>query len=352
MAADQVLSMEVVLPDGRFVTINEDHYPDLYWAIRGGGGSTFGVVVSAVVAAYPKIPISSVSYNFTTGTPGTNISADAFWAGMQAFWDTFLPNNEAGHYCYFKLTCATPDQIGNCTFSTIAHFAPNSTAPQLRQHQSPLFTRLSALGFPVEPVYSEYPSLYTAFAATFPVSGETAGGTTNHVGSRLFPRSNWASPPLLSATASAIRRSVEAGGKMIAYNVRAAPNPRVNQTNAVNPAWRAATMFAMMADPHPAGASVETIVEKSEELLRLMEHWREVTPGAGSYLNEGDINEPGFRQAFYGEEGYERLYGIKRRYDPTGTFYAATGVGSEDWYVTGQVELYPTSNGRLCRVRK
>jgi FAD/FMN-containing dehydrogenase len=39
MAADQVLSMEVVLPNGRFVTANENSNPDLYWALRGGGGS-------------------------------------------------------------------------------------------------------------------------------------------------------------------------------------------------------------------------------------------------------------------------------------------------------------------------
>lgn len=38
MGADQVLSMEVVLPNGRFVTVDEDSYPDLYWALRGGGG--------------------------------------------------------------------------------------------------------------------------------------------------------------------------------------------------------------------------------------------------------------------------------------------------------------------------
>lgn len=39
MGADQVLSMDVVLPDGRYVTVHEDSHPDLYWALRGGGGS-------------------------------------------------------------------------------------------------------------------------------------------------------------------------------------------------------------------------------------------------------------------------------------------------------------------------
>ncbi len=38
LAADQILSLEVVLPCGKFVTVDANHYPDLYWALRGGGG--------------------------------------------------------------------------------------------------------------------------------------------------------------------------------------------------------------------------------------------------------------------------------------------------------------------------
>lgn len=38
LAADQVLALEVVLANGRFVTVTEDTHPDLFWAIRGGGG--------------------------------------------------------------------------------------------------------------------------------------------------------------------------------------------------------------------------------------------------------------------------------------------------------------------------
>jgi FAD/FMN-containing dehydrogenase len=38
LAADQVLALEVVLASGRFVTVTEETDPDLFWAIRGGGG--------------------------------------------------------------------------------------------------------------------------------------------------------------------------------------------------------------------------------------------------------------------------------------------------------------------------
>ncbi len=71
-------------------------------------------------------------------------------------------------------------------------------------------------------------------------------------------------------------------------------------------------------------------------------------PGAGAYMAEADINEPNFQQAFYGSN-YNRLYTLKQQYDPHGLFYTPTGVGSEDWVVTNQVDWIPTQNGKLCK---
>ncbi len=52
LTIDNLLEADMVLADGSAVTVNKDQHPDLFWAIRGGGGN-FGIVTSFKFQAHP-----------------------------------------------------------------------------------------------------------------------------------------------------------------------------------------------------------------------------------------------------------------------------------------------------------
>jgi hypothetical protein len=52
MTIDNVLEMDIVTPDGTLRRVGPDNEPDLYWALRGGGGN-FGVVTSFLFQLHP-----------------------------------------------------------------------------------------------------------------------------------------------------------------------------------------------------------------------------------------------------------------------------------------------------------
>jgi len=52
LTIDSIIEVEMVLADGSIVTVNKKENPDLYWAIRGGGGN-FGIITSFLFKGHP-----------------------------------------------------------------------------------------------------------------------------------------------------------------------------------------------------------------------------------------------------------------------------------------------------------
>ena len=64
LMCDQLRSASVVLPGGQAVTASAANNPDLFWALRGGGGGNFGVTTSLTFATFPTGDVDVVNLNF------------------------------------------------------------------------------------------------------------------------------------------------------------------------------------------------------------------------------------------------------------------------------------------------
>jgi FAD/FMN-containing dehydrogenase len=97
LAIDNLLEAELVLAGGERVRASVDEHPDLYWAIRGGGGN-FGVVTS---------------FLFRLHEVGTVIAGPTFWpvesgADVLSVYREFLPTAPRELYGFFAFATVPP----------------------------------------------------------------------------------------------------------------------------------------------------------------------------------------------------------------------------------------------------
>jgi hypothetical protein len=338
MAADQVLNFEVVTADGRFVTANAKENSDLFWALRGGGGSTYGIVTSAVIKAHPDMKVTSTTFSYSS----KDVSHDSFWAGFRAYLDYFPANAAAGTYSYFFILPSGND----FTFLMQPFFAPNMSKAETEELLRPWMTDLSNLGIEINPEYTEYSTFSDAWNASFPL--EAIMKTHVASGSRLWPHSNWDNEIRLDDTFDAIKSSADAGLVTIAFNIAPTWANGGKQDTAVNPAWRETLCHMISSVSWPMYASAEEQMQIRQNFTNVhMQRWRDASPGAGSYLSESDRMEPNFQWSFYGSY-YPKLLELKQKFDAKNVFWAATAVGSEFFQVES-VDGLPNENGPLCK---
>lgn len=340
--ADNVLSMEVVTAAGDFVVANSTSNTDLFWALRGGGGSTFGVVTSVTVRAHPDLPVTASRFGFSSAQTGN----ETFWAAIRAYIDLWTANADAGTYTYWTLIPTN----GTFAFAFSPFFAPNKTVDEATALLQPWFTKLTDLGITFNPNMTHFDNFYAAWRSSFPL--EAVQKPNVATGSRLFPRANFVSAEKREEWFKNIRQSSEKNRVQVHFNMQA-KNPFLADgpanSNAVNSHWRPLVSFSMQSVRWPLNSTAAEILRIRRDFQAGdMQRWRDISPGTGSYLAEADRLEPDFGEAFWGE-GYERLRKIKAEVDPLDVFYATTGVGSERWEVRS-VDGLPNENGKLCRV--
>lgn len=179
------------------------------------------------------------------------------------------------------------------------------------------------------------PSITSFYAIT--LTGQDMGGASTVVGSRLVSRDFIASPHGPSSIADVFSKIKLSPDEAVSGNIiggGAVATNRLSVDSAVHPAWGKALSHMMIvrgwAPGTPASRQREIQEEVTDVQVPLLKGL--VLPGEemGAYLNEADGAEPGFQASFWGAN-YERLLGVKRRWDPRGVFVVRRGVGSEEW---------------------
>ncbi|KAF2272840.1 FAD/FMN-containing isoamyl alcohol oxidase-like protein MreA [Westerdykella ornata] len=351
MAADSVLAFQVVLASGQFVTASETSYPDLFWALRGGGPGTYGIVTSVIVKAHPNTDATLSTFVLGNSTDGKQIvSRENFFKGVRKYWELFPTYTDAGTYSFFFIF----NRDGQLTLDMKAFFAPGYTKEAFQNLTSSWMQTIQELGIPfqVPQKTNYYPSFFPAYWDAWGKSAFPLGTATSLPGNRLIPKSHWTDPKKLETTWQTLRTHVESGRHFGVYHQ--SPGNKQNVDNSVSSAWRAAQAFFITASPTflPNATAAEVRAANDNLHKVILDPWRKITPaseGGGSYLNEAAVDEPNWKEDFYGEQ-YPRLAQIKKKYDPTGLFYVTTGVGSDAWVVEDGEQGVTTQFGKLCRV--
>lgn len=350
--AANLLEAEVVTADGKVRIANAWQDPELFFALRGGGGGTFGIVTRLTLRTF-EMPASVGAALFSL-----EARDDATWRTLiekiTAFYATSLFNPHWGEQLRFS-----PGRKLD-----VSMIASGLTQPEIEAIWAPFFEWLKAQGdaynLKSDPMVFAVPGRAfwdPAFLKKIPgiVLADNRPGASpddvywvNNVGetgqvlhaykSRWLPQSllsNDRRGALVDAIIAASRiwtisfhtnKGLAAGDPLaLARTAETATNPQVMDAFALlivaaegPPAW-----------PGIPGHSPDVALGRQDaaQVERAFAPFVTLVPDGGCYISESDYFGRDWQRAYWGGH-YPRLLSAKRRYDPGGLFSGHRTVGN------------------------
>lgn len=292
LGIDRVLQFRVVTPDGVPRIANAFSNPDLFWALRGGGGSTFGVVIEATFRVEPtpiKLQVASVSYQATPSNVLPYLSLiveNSLKWGQEGWGGHVFANNFINVNPLLSLSEAQ-DSLKNVTDFIRSQ---NGTV-----------------------VIEELPNWF-AFFEKYVLQAEESVGSAQILGSRLIPAQNFQT----TVGRNQVLNTLVQLFPTIHFGILLTTPFLFNYTQgttSATPAWRTALWhFAVLNQ-----WSFNTTETGKQDAFGVVHNFtqlmRDLAPGSGAYFNEGDVFEPNFEDTFWGPN-FPQLLAIKQKYDP------------------------------------
>ncbi|CAK4034810.1 FAD-binding domain-containing [Lecanosticta acicola] len=340
LMVDNALEFDVVTADGRVRTINQCNDPDLFFAMRGGGGSTYAVLLNYKFKVFPEVPLYFYAFQadlspFAQQPFALPINSPALSSAVTALANNqkmFVDNNISSYNFYYPQRVETYQVLPAGDEDALARFKDLNAAYQAALEAIPGATikQNEYLTFQHQTDFADY--------TTSTAVRNTPQGYAEALAGRFIPRSQFNDDASIATLVKAFLAGLQESQnpldalKPIAAQVYVtgpsgpnAPNQDGSETG-VNTAWRDELWEVVYAGgwvqgtPQAAQDAITGLVHTS------MDNLRDITPGGGCYMNEADVLEDDWQTAFFGEN-YGRLLDIKKQYDPTNFFNCWKCVG-------------------------
>ncbi|MGN6790146.1 MAG: FAD-dependent oxidoreductase [Rhodanobacteraceae bacterium] len=359
-AAANLLEAEAVTADGKIRTVNACNDPELFWALKGGGGGSFGVITRLTLRTH-ELPDFFGAVNATV-----HAKSDAAYRKLLAhcfeFCRTNLLNPHWGEKIHFHsgnvlrvdLLFQGMDKAGaEKVWRPFLDFV--RTAPDDYVITEPL----KVIAFPArmmwdpEGMIRKMPGVTVADARSgAPIDNYVWAGDADQSGQCIASyASAWLPRRLLeddrrNELVEALFAFTRIYGLSLHFNkgLAGAPDEQIAaaRDTATNPQVLDAFALAITGDSQPPAfpgipghePDVAAARREAQACAKAMRALYKLVPDAGSYVSESDYFVKDWQRAFWGSN-YPRLLAAKRRYDPDGLFTVHHGVGSEAWSADG-----------------